>query len=119
MECSLIRATCNVLERARRTVTRAPSHVLPSALPAERRLNGHTFRVFQVPRRNTAALTMARLEYAMVKAQNTPRGPSAVCLASAHASGTSRTQNTPKLIQVGVQVSPAPLNAEVSTMPVA
>ena len=79
----------------------------------------HVFirRVFQRPRRKSIALTTASIEYAMVSAQNTPVGPSAVCVASIQASGISNSQKMPKLIHVGVQVSPAPLKADVSTMP--
>ena len=50
-------------------------------------------------------------------AQNTPDGPSPAWCASSQANGISNTQKQQKLSQVGVQVSPAPLNDCVSTMP--
>ena len=50
---------------------------------------------------------------------NTPRAPKPARDESHHASGISQIQNTKRLMTVGVQVSPAPLNACVRTMPAA
>src|SRR5712692_4790804 len=74
---------------------------------------------FQRPRRNTSRLITARVENAMVIARNTPLGPKPAGLASRYASGISQSQKQNRLIIVGVNVSPAPLNACVSTMPYA
>ena len=62
-------------------------------------------------------LTAASAVYATVTARNTPRYPTPNFAAINHATGISNTQNTARLIFVGVHVSPAPLNACVSTMP--
>ena len=64
-------------------------------------------------------LTMARSENAIGMAMNTPVGPKPNCVASSQPSGISQNQKQKKFSQVGVHVSPAPLNAEVMHMPAA
>jgi hypothetical protein len=61
--------------------------------------------------------TSASIEYAAVSAMDTPRAPNPACVDSHHAAGISKSQKTNRLMIVGVHVSPAPLNAWVSTMP--
>ncbi len=79
--------------------------------------SGQTRRSFQRPRRKIAALTTATVENAIITASATPRGPSASWRASPYARGTYHSQKHPRLIQVGVHVSPAPLNDCVITIP--
>ncbi len=50
---------------------------------------------------------------------NTPCGPICQWIASSHATGIWNTQKQNRLIHVGVQVSPAPLNDCVNTRPYA
>ena len=65
----------------------------------------------------TIALTTASVENAIIIAQNTPAGPRPRRSASAYASGSSQHQKQPRLMNVGVHASPAPLNDCVSTIP--
>src|SRR3982074_3143871 len=82
---------------------------------------GHFYTAwpFQFPRRKTNALTIARVENAIMMARKTPRGPSPKTTDNTYASGSSHNQNTNKLMIVGVQVAPAPLNDCVKTIPYA
>lgn len=77
----------------------------------------HTTRPFHFPRRKSAELTPARPEYAAVIEMIADIGPRPVRVARSQASGISVSQNTPRLIQVGVHVPPAPLNDCVTVMP--
>ena len=70
----------------------------------------HTTLVFHLPLLKKIALTIASDEKAIVTARNTPRGPNLKVTASTYASGSSHNQKTNRLMIVGVQVSPAPLN---------
>ena len=98
--------------------TTEPPNYRTTELPSYRATaSPYTVFVFHAPRRNSTALTTASVEYATVSAMNTPRGPKPACTASHHASGISHSQKTPRLMSVGVHVSPAPLNDCVSTMP--
>src|SRR5579862_645114 len=65
---------------------------------------------FHRPRRKRTTLTIASSENAAVSAMNTPVGPNFAGTARKYANGISNTHSTPRLIQVGVHVSPAPLN---------
>src|SRR4029450_1783938 len=76
----------------------------------------YTFLSFQRPRRNSATLTSAIVEYATAMDQKTPVAPKPSRWASAYATGSSHSQKQKTLITVGVSVSPAPLNEFVSTM---
>src|SRR5690606_26139764 len=67
--------------------------------------------------RHTSAAAPASTENATVIAQNAPSGPSSSPRARNQARGISSVQNTARTSQVGVQVSPAPLNACDSTIP--
>src|SRR5207302_1973328 len=89
-----------------------------AATTARIRTNYTTFP-FHLPVLNTTALTTASVENATVIAMNTPNAPSPVWCDSTHASGISNTQNTNRLIHVGVRVSPAPLNEFPITIPYA
>ena len=80
---------------------------------------GYTRAVFHFPRLKSTALTTASIEYATASATKTPVASSPPACDSTHARGSSSTQNTSRLIHVGVHVSPAPLNDCVSTMPYA
>src|SRR5918996_495411 len=71
---------------------------------------------FHNPRLNNTALTTASDEYATASAMKTPCGPRPARDDRYHASGISHIQNTTTLITIGVQVSPAPLKACVSTI---
>src|SRR5687767_13632125 len=62
--------------------------------------------VFHPPRLNTAALTMASVEKAIVIATYTPGGPSSNCSANSQARGISQNHKHPRLIHIGVHVSP-------------
>src|SRR6187401_2639589 len=88
--------------------------ILPSPIS---HLPSHTFIAFHRPCRKITALIIASAQYAPVIATNAPRCPRVVRDDSSHASGISNSQKTHRLIQVGVQVSPAPLNEWVTTMP--
>src|SRR5690606_39128642 len=81
---------------------------------AEWRLR-QTVLSFQRPRRNRATLATAISDSAIAIAQKMPCGP--IAAASAYASGSCSSQKNTKLIQVGVSVSPAPLNAWIMIMP--
>lgn len=59
------------------------------------------------------------VENATAIATNTPSGPKFAHRASIHASGISHSQKQNRFSSVGVQVSPAPLNDWVSTIPYA
>ncbi len=73
----------------------------------------HTTCRFHPPRRNIVTATTANTDAAIATAQNTPLGPNPSGNASAHASGICSAQFVPRLITVGVHVSPAPLNAQL------
>src|SRR5947209_6960870 len=64
---------------------------------------------FHPPRRNSSALTTDRTEKLMAIDQNTPAVPKPSGRASRYARGTSPSQKQPRLMSVGVVVSPAPL----------
>src|SRR4051812_11645689 len=94
----------------------------PGALYSVRACSGsarHTFFCFHFPRLKITALTTASVEKATATERKSPRGPSDVCFARTYASGISHNQKTNTFNMVGVKVSPAPLNDDVSTMPYA
>ena len=71
---------------------------------------------FHRPCLNTIALTTANVQKAIAIAKKTPCGPRRNWCASKYASGSSKSQKTPRLMSVGVHVSPAPLNDWLMTV---
>ena len=72
----------------------------------------HTFCSFHFPRLKSTALHSASTENEIGTAMKTPSAPSPAMSARIHASGTWPSQKQKKFRRVGVQVSPAPLNAD-------
>src|SRR5687767_10479896 len=78
-----------------------------------------TLWAFHAPRLNSTPLQSAKTEKETGTAMYTPSAPSCAGPASAQASGTWPSQKQKKLSRVGVQVSPAPLNAPSKHIPAA
>src|SRR5688572_21177125 len=85
----------------------------------ERGVSSYTRFAFQYPFRNNTTLATVMIVNAIGIAMKTPVGPRPSGLESTQASGISQHQNEKKFSHVGVRVSPAPLKAEVTVMPIA
>lgn len=72
----------------------------------------HTTRCFHLPRRKTKIDTNASSVSDTMTDQKTPAGPNSRLCASNHASGICTIQKQPRLMRVGVIVSPAPLKLQ-------
>src|SRR5690242_5005782 len=95
---------------------RVPAGPKDMSLRVRENAPGQTFFSFHFPRRKSSEARTASVENAIGIARKTPRGPRPVRRARNHASGISNSQKQNRFSQVGVQVSPAPLNAWTMTI---